>query len=397
MMKRDRLPTLAEVLGRKSAPPVDLYCYYLFLQREGAEDTLDFWLDCTTHENLVRAYFRDLSKHGRNVKEEWPRYYEVARKRGSAWNGVNGVTADAVAQAVDVDDENALDAGRQPSSLDHNNEKIGHDQQASDFSDARTPARGMQSREYLGADDAAAAGQTMEFARLSQRTPSPTSNGPRPDYSANFSPTLRALYPHDREREGRTSPLVNEMGENIPSTSTRHSSKFGTARRSIGAVSARGNKQSSTTPYIQRDSAITRTDLIASAERIYARYLMPGAEKEIYLPNVLRVHDFPISSGSLPHTASEPNYDLENDTLARVPDMFHSQKEWVYRAMEQDSFPRFLRSKAFGNLTPASAMFRLLAGLFVLWIALSTSFAFIFLDVSPKAKRLWVSRLHPKA
>lgn len=31
---------------------MDLYCYYLFLQREGSEDTLDFWLDVQQHENL---------------------------------------------------------------------------------------------------------------------------------------------------------------------------------------------------------------------------------------------------------------------------------------------------------------------------------------------------------
>ena len=296
---------------------------------------------------------------------------------------MNGVTADAVAlgeQEGDLSNEHHHH---------QNNEKIGQDGRLREPSYALTPARDAQTRDYLAADDAAS--QTIEFARLNQRTPSPTSNGPRPDYSANFSPTLRALYPHDRDREGRTSPLINEMGENIPSTSTRHSSKFGTARRSIGAMSHRTNKQS-TMPYIPRESAITRTDLIASAERIYTRYLMPGAEKEIYLPNVLRVHDFPISAAALPQTASEPNYDIENDTLARVPDMFHSQKEWVYRAMEQDSFPRFLRSKAFGNLTPISAMLRLVAGLFILWIALSTSFAFIFLDVKPKVKRLWVGR-----
>jgi hypothetical protein len=58
--------------------------------------------------------------------------------------------------------------------------------------------------------------------------------------------------------------------------------------------------------------------------------------------------------------------------------------------MEQDSFPRFLRSKAFGNLTPVSAMIRLIVGLLLMWIALSTSLAFIFLDVKPKSKRLWV-------
>jgi hypothetical protein len=35
---------------------------------------------------------------------------------------------------------------------------------------------------------------------------------------------------------------------------------------------------------IPRDSAITRGELLLSAERIYARYLLQGGEKEIYLP-----------------------------------------------------------------------------------------------------------------
>lgn len=39
-------------------PPVDLYCYYLFLQREGSEDTLDFWLDVQQHENLCQFSLR---------------------------------------------------------------------------------------------------------------------------------------------------------------------------------------------------------------------------------------------------------------------------------------------------------------------------------------------------
>ena len=47
-VQRDRLPTLQEVLNRSTKPPVDLYCYYLFLQREGAEDTLDFYTFVTS-------------------------------------------------------------------------------------------------------------------------------------------------------------------------------------------------------------------------------------------------------------------------------------------------------------------------------------------------------------
>jgi hypothetical protein len=59
--------------------------------------------------------------------------------------------------------------------------------------------------------------------------------------------------------------------------------------------------------------------------------------------------------------------------------------------MEQDAFPRFLRSKAFGNLTPLTALARLIAGLIVLWIGLAVGFSLIFLDVQPKSKRFFVS------
>ncbi len=88
---RQRLPTLAEVLARRTAPPVDLYCFYLYLQREAAEDALDFWLDVQQHENLCRAYFKDLRKSGKSVKEDWPQYYAEALERGSIYNKINGI------------------------------------------------------------------------------------------------------------------------------------------------------------------------------------------------------------------------------------------------------------------------------------------------------------------
>lgn len=76
--------------------------------------------------------------------------------------------------------------------------------------------------------------------------------------------------------------------------------------------------------------------------------------------------------------------------MAQIPDMFHSQKEYCFRAMEQDAFPRFLRSKAFGNLTPVSSLVRLILGLIILWIGLAVAFSLIFLDVKPKSKRFFL-------
>lgn len=193
------------------------------------------------------------------------------------------------------------------------------------------------------------------------RTPSPQPGHVGRQGSYPLSPTLKALYPHD-------DPNHRSQSRNGHRASTQAQ------------------------PYIPRDSAINRTDLIASAERIYSRYLMPGADKEIYLPPHLRIHQFPLSAATLP-AVTHPDYDKEADAQAAVPDMFHAQKEQMYRNMETDSFPRFLRAKAFGNLTPMSAMVRLAIGLVCLWVALSTAFSFIFLNVH-KTKRLWVSSRH---
>lgn len=122
------------------------------------------------------------------------------------------------------------------------------------------------------------------------QTPSP---GPARDFGGHLSPTIKALYPA-------------EDGEGRP-------------RRSFGS------KREPVQPIIHRDAAITRTDLIASAEVIFAKYLLQGADKEIYLPPALRIHDFPLSAERPPHM-SNPHYDLESEALARVPDMFNRQK-----------------------------------------------------------------------
>lgn len=205
------------------------------------------------------------------------------------------------------------------------------------------------------------------------RTPSPSPLSGRPVTPGGTGP--------DGYRPARAPSAMDDRDP-------RSSTPFEKARRASGMF-----KRASRAPtVIHRDAAITRSDLIASAERIFARYLVPGADKEVYLPPALRINDFPLSSHALPSPTS-PAYETESAALAQVPDMFHNQKEYVFRAMEQDAFPRFLRAKAFGNLTPVSALVRLCVGLLVLWIALACAFALVFLDVKPKSKRFFVSIL----
>ncbi len=312
---RQRLPTLAEVLARRTLPPVDLYCFYLYLQREAAEDALDFWLDVQQHENLCRAYFKDLRKSGKSVKEDWPQYYAEALERGSIYNKINGINE----QSGDATNTSRRGA---ETSWDHQSRVDSPEGNFSMRSNAASP---------IPPGAAGSSGAPLAAPRFPGD----------PDYLAQQT---RAERKSILAKRGSVAPTV-----------------------------------------ISRSAAITRTDLIASAERIYARYLLPGSEKEIYLPAPLRINSFPISSSTLPH----PQDAEQQRALARIPDMFHSQKEYVFRTMEADVFPRFLRAKAFGNLTPISVLVRLSLGLLALWAALATAFSFIFLDVN-RAKRCWV-------
>ena len=43
-VQRNRLPTLFEVLSRRTAPPVDLFSFYIYMRdQQRSVDYLDFW------------------------------------------------------------------------------------------------------------------------------------------------------------------------------------------------------------------------------------------------------------------------------------------------------------------------------------------------------------------
>jgi len=331
--RKDRLPSFTEVLSRRTRPPVDLFMFYLFLQREGAEDILDFWLDVQQHENLCRAYFKDVRKSGRTVKEDWPQYWDYARRRGSIYGTVVGLSPTGGATKRSTTSTNEIPPEQEKRSpTTANDEKQGPGRRSTSPRPATPGTPGV----------------------MSEGTRVPSSPPPADGHEQPRSTTPFSL-------SGRTPTLF-------------------TMKRASRAPTV-----------IPRSSAITRMDLVASAERIFFRYLSPAGNTvnstenhEIYLPPSLRIHSFPLNSTHEVKTSSELNL------LAQIPDIYHAQKEYCFRAMEQDAFPRFLRSKAFGNLTPVSALVRLIVGLITLWIGLATAFSLIFLDVHPKSKRFFL-------
>ncbi|ODQ60239.1 hypothetical protein WICANDRAFT_30061 [Wickerhamomyces anomalus NRRL Y-366-8] len=57
----NRLPTLYEVLNRRTEPPVDLWSFYIYMRDyQNSVDYLDFWIDVITHLRLCKDYVKGL-------------------------------------------------------------------------------------------------------------------------------------------------------------------------------------------------------------------------------------------------------------------------------------------------------------------------------------------------
>lgn len=81
-LNRNRLPSLFEVLSRRTLPPVDLYSFYIYMRdQQHSVDYLDFWLDVAQHMTLCRHYVRELR---RSVLISTPDGEKSVSKRSSA-------------------------------------------------------------------------------------------------------------------------------------------------------------------------------------------------------------------------------------------------------------------------------------------------------------------------
>ena len=118
---------------------------------------------------------------------------------------------------------------------------------------------------------------------------------------------------------------------------------------------------------------VARADIRASAEKILYVYLLPGAEREIILPQGVL--------NEITHAIEREGRD--------DPEVFDAAKDYVFQAMERDAFPGFLRAKALGNLVQPGLLLRLIVGLIALFAGFWTAFVLIFLGKS-RPSRAWL-------
>ncbi|KAL8734063.1 MAG: hypothetical protein Q9181_003347 [Wetmoreana brouardii] len=103
---RNRLPSLFEVLARKTTAPVDLFSFYIYMRdQQRSVDYLDFWLDVAQHTSLCRHYVRELR---RSVLIETPELEKTGSKRSSYVFDHMGELNDPAGPSTDLNDDEKI-------------------------------------------------------------------------------------------------------------------------------------------------------------------------------------------------------------------------------------------------------------------------------------------------
>lgn len=177
---------------------------------------------------------------------------------------------------------------------------------------------------------------------------------------------------NDRDADQRLSAFLRSDGH-----SSRHSPQSSLGSQNSVSRTMSNNEQPRPS-FAHKESSspghtVARGDIRSSAEKILYTYLLPGAEREIVLPEEM-------VSGII---------NLVEDDGRDDPEVFDPAKDYVFQAMERDAFPGFLQAKALGNLVPLSIMARLTFALISFGGGFWGAFYVVLRD-KPRHIRCWV-------
>lgn len=414
---RNRLPTLFEVLNLRTQAPVDLWCFYVFMREEyrGIE-YLDFWLAVVKHLSLCRNYVRGL------------RQSIIASERDISSSRTSSVLLDTLIQDGTLDDTDSHrlsaflrgeDTDGNPGSIyrlsalldtlntkdqnlaseiqqlrtqqlqQHNNEQQAQQQQQQQDSyqlqppntSAAAAAWAQEKRKPTGA------GSPIRVV-IPQSPESPSALQTRQSSNSLFDEKVEAGEPAGRFQDSGMSyrPSNPVVANATPTTNPIPRSGATSALYDQGLSATPPQRQSSATeskfpnhtqqpmPSEATSSFVTRNDIKQSTHYILVTYFIPGAEREIVLPQrIMR---------AVRHAIEVEGRD--------DPEVFDEAREYVFEAMQREAFRAFLAAKALGNTTPFGSVIRLIIGLVAMFAAFWVSFILIFLDWTPKTTRLYI-------
>ncbi|KAF9291663.1 Bud site selection protein, Revert to axial protein 1 [Mortierella alpina] len=388
-----QLPSLCQVLNRKTLPPVCLFNFYLYMRDfEKSSEEIDFWLDVTEHE--VR----------------WRRYARAAKRR----------MAIATQERLEREERDRLARSITESQLEEQereleNEKKNHRQQPSVTLDMYEPHWSAANR-YLEMSDSGGAptqdhdptngnnnsSSKMEAGSYHDYTYAHNTNhnannhgyedprdtkevlqedpraSPYPKSPLDSSPTMGRVqllhisgavpdnwaHPDDSNNKRDQTPSLPDKDvkaankNNAPSVQESITSSegpaLGTTVQRVATNTTIATRSTANTGMIRRGgttgtASVTKDDLLRSAERIYYKYLIPQAESPVRIPSAVR-HRVALFMDGLVLSAADTGSHAERSSASGAAGVGPSRKQ------SSSASPGAQRRKSnIGANSPASA------------------------------------------
>lgn len=347
---RDRWPTLFEILNKKTQSPLDLWSFYVFMRDEAHSiDYIDFWIDTVQHINLCKVYVKGLKDS----------LLVSARARQS----------DIVSNALNVNNKSLLIGEIEPPQTRYSvkrSDSVKHD--------AATNRASQNSSKNSGSSSMLL-DLLMKHDLFEGEDPHRLSTFLRGEHSVRTSdPVVNAKIDEIKRKSQNfpSSTSINQADITEGSKSNHSSSNFRISRINPEMVETL-IQDDFDTKHRSYDKAhlISRVSLRKSTRNILNTYLSDDAEKRIDLPTEI---------------LDKVRFELE--TQGRDdPEVFDEAREYVFKAMEYDAYPNFLRSHALKNVTRKSSAIRILLSMISGLAAFWTGYTLIFMNYEPKPTR----------
>ncbi|GMM36088.1 Rax1 protein [Saccharomycopsis crataegensis] len=385
----NRLPTLFEVLNKKTESPVDLWSFYVFMRDEQhAVDYLDFWIDVVSHLALCKQYVKGLresvlltEKEKRNTSggkfpENYPSGFTDSqydpRNLAPLAGGNDRKNYDSyhsegtrLPKTSSISSSVLLEALINEGVLDEPNSK-----RLSSFLRGEEPINDQRFSELL---------EKLQKSDIENSTTGENTPGLNhlSGVSAANNHALKSLVPELQKVYNRYSQsTTSNKNSMIQYPSFANAPPLpDDIKVSPEDIEKMVNDDALAAATQGSPSKVKREDLRSSSRRILVTYFIDNSEKKLQLPEkIIR---------QIRHSIEVQGRD--------DPEVFDEARDYVFQAMEREAFPNFLKSAALNNITKKSFNIRLVAGFFFFFVAFWVGYTLIFLGYSPKHDRATVT------
>ncbi|ODV85081.1 hypothetical protein CANARDRAFT_199581 [[Candida] arabinofermentans NRRL YB-2248] len=359
----DRWPVLFEILNRKTQKPVDLWSFYVFMRgSQKSMDYLDFWIATVKHMNLCKAYVKGLKQSllvNERIRNAEKVTEHVAKSRPDS--KLSLMEGPPYASFINDSSQNLSHFDSTNSSRDSKSSSMLLEllmkNNLLEEHDSHRMSVFLRGEGSIRSSDPLVNTKIDELKRKSmilhdvvipyqQQHPSTKYNEPIRPFIAGEDNQ------NNSDDEKRISTIDPEMVETLIQNDYKESDK----------------------PFASTHF-ITRANLRASSQMLLQTFFSDESEKKILIPQDM-----------ISRVVRALEVEGRDD-----PEVFGESREYVFKAMEHEAYPNFLRYYAMCNVTSRSAIYRIMGAFFCGFAAFWTGYSMIFMNYDPKKTRAVVT------